>query len=285
MSPVPSLADCGVTLLERRHPTGHRGSLIETLLPELQGRGARVTVVHPEEGWHRLDLARGADVVVLKAGSAAALHLAAVHEAWGVPGVNPSDATRLAQDKLASTAILQSAGLPIAPSRFAWLGGDTGLRDGMDAALVAFAQDRVLVKAARGSQGAGLWLIAPGKLECTAADLPPGPYLIMGWTPHEGDDLKVFVAGEWMTALERPFPAKTLEAKRGTPVPLPPEVAAVTQAAGKLLGLSCYGCDFVRGPDGWTLVDVNAFPGYKGADAAAAAIADVIATAASGGGR
>jgi hypothetical protein len=43
--------------------------------------------------------------------------------------------------------------------------------------------------------------------------------------------------------------------------------------------LACYGCDFVRGPAGWTLVDVNAFPGYKGAVGAAAALAAEVARA------
>ena len=91
--------------------------------------------------------------------------------------------------------------------------------------------------------------------------------------PHTGDDLKVFAAGGWLSAIERRYPARTLEEKRGRAVALPEEAAAATRAAGALLGLTCFGCDFVRGPDGWMLVDVNAFPGYKGADGAAAALA------------
>ena len=91
--------------------------------------------------------------------------------------------------------------------------------------------------------------------------------------PHAGNDLKVFVAGEWMTATERPFPAASYADNLGRPSPLPPGVAEVTREAGRLLGLDCFGCDFVQGPDGWTLVDVNAFPGYKGAVGAPEALA------------
>lgn len=278
-----SLAGVRVGLLERRHPPGHRGALVESLVPELRSRGAHVEVVHAEEGWHRLDERPRWDVVVLKSGSAAALHVAAAAEAWGVPSVNGSDATRLAQDKLASSLMLQDAGLPIAPSHIVWLDGADG-GDVLPAGLDSLSGEKLLVKAARGSQGVGLWTAEAGELTSLLPRLPPGPYLVMGWVPHEGDDLKVFVAGAWMGAIERPFPAKTLEEKRGSPVDLPPGVTEIVRAAGDTLGLVCYGCDLVVGPDGWTIVDVNAFPGYKGAVEAAAAISAVIAAAAGGTG-
>ena len=102
----------------------------------------------------------------------------------------------------------------------------------------------------------------------------------MDWVPHQGDDLKVFVAGDWLAAIERPFPARTLAEKQGRPAPAPAAAAAAARQAGRVLGLSCFGCDFVAGPGGWTLVDLNAFPGYKGAPGAAEAVADEIARAA-----
>ena len=100
---------------------------------------------------------------------------------------------------------------------------------------------------------------------------------------HTGDDLKVFIAGEWMTATERPFPAASYADKLGRPSPLPPGVAEVAREAGRLLGLDCFGCDFVKGPDGWVLVDVNAFPGYKGAIGAPEALVVEISRFASEG--
>lgn len=272
------LAGIRVGLLERRHPPGHRGALVGTLVPELRSRGALVDVVHAEEGWHRLDERPRWDVVVLKSGSAAALHLASSAEAWGIPCVNGSDATRVAQDKLASSLMLQDAGLPIAPSHVAWLGGVDGVGS-LPSGLEALSWEKLLVKAARGSRGVGLWTAEAGELPSLLPSLSPGPYLLMGWVPHVGDDLKVFVAGAWMTAIERPFPAKTLEEKRGRPVDIPAGVEEIVRSTGDVLDLTCYGCDLVVGPAGWTVVDVNAFPGFKGVDQAAEAIASVIATA------
>jgi ribosomal protein S6--L-glutamate ligase len=276
MTMTAGLSGLRVGLLERRHPPGHRGSLIEQLAPALRAAGACVTIVHAEEGWHRLDRCPAWDVTVLKSGSVAALHLAAAAEAWGIPAVNGSEPTRLAQDKLASTAILRQRGLPLPVSHLIWLEGEATPAL-TPAVLAALSGRKLLVKAARGSQGAGLWSVEPGHLPAQLAALPPGPYLIAEWVPHGGPDLKVYVAGSWMTAIERPFPAKTLEEKLGRPVAVPDAAAVITRATGDALGLACYGCDFVSVPDGWVLVDVNAFPGYKGAEGAAEAITAEIA--------
>jgi ribosomal protein S6--L-glutamate ligase len=297
-----------IGFVERPHAPGHRGSVTYRLIPLLQNRGARIELVHAENNLHRLDTAPPWDLVVLKSGSAAALHLAATAEAWRIPSVNRSGATRLAQDKLASAAILQRAGLPIAPAHLAWLGSGIdpstasvrprSMGDGDSPVLTCRAPESsqllmeqisglpdcpLIVKAARGSRGTGLWGVEPGELPALAATLPGGPYLLMERVPHAGDDLKVFVAGEWMAATERSFPAASYADKLGRPVPLPSSVAEVAREAGRLLGLACFGCDFVKGPGGWTLVDVNAFPGYKGAIGAPEALAVEISRFASEG--
>jgi ribosomal protein S6--L-glutamate ligase len=282
-----------IGFIERPHPPGHRGSVTYGLIPLLRKMGALIELVHAETNLHRLDTTPPWDLVVLKSGSAAALHLAAAAEAQGIPSVNRSEATRLAQDKLASAAILQRAGLPIAPVHLAWLGSgiaspkapahrSNGLvltcnaPESQHLAMKErgeLPERPLIVKAARGSQGVGLWSVGTGELPALAPMLPEGPYLLMERVPHTGDDLKVFVAGEWITATKRPFPATTYSDKLGRPSSLPPRVAEVTREAGRLLGLDCFGCDFVKGPDGWTLVDVNSFPGYKGAIGAPEALA------------
>lgn len=266
-----SLSGARIGFLERRHPPWHRGSVTAQLVPRLRGRGARVDLVHAEEGGRRLDAKPPWDLVVLKSGSTAALHLAAAVEAHGVPCVNSSAATFIARDKLASTAILRHAGLPTPCSLLASLGPDQpvdGLADLVDRSWA--------VKSARSSQGKGLWITAGERLPALAATVPSGPYLLMELVEHSGDDLKVFVAGAWLSAIERAFPARTLAEKRGRPVLVPGEVATASREVGRRLGLTCFGCDFVCTPRGWTLVDVNAFPGYKGAaDAPRALTAEI----------
>lgn len=266
-----------VGLLERRHPSRWRGSLVTDLVPALERRGAAVRLVHAEEGVHRIDRPPAWDVTVLKSGSAAALHLAAAAAGFGIPSVNDPEATRLAQDRLAVAAVLIPAGLPMPGARVAWLG-----KGALHSAAAIAGHGPLLVKAARGSGGGGLWPVEPGQLPRAARGLPPGPYLLMDRLPRHGDDLKVFVAGGWMRAIRRVFPAISLSDKRGRPAAIEPEVEAAARLVGELLGLSCYGVDFIATPEGWRLVDVNAFPGYKGAGGAAEAIAEAIAEALAG---
>jgi len=266
--------------LERRHSMTHQGSVTEQLLPLLRQRGARVEVVHAEEAAHRVDVAPPWDLVVLKSGSAAALHLAAVAEAYGIASVNTSDATRTTRDKLSSSAILRRAGLPLPSSYLAWLG--TTSTESASGRLEELSGGSWVVKSARGWHGKGVWFEQGVRLPALAESLPDGPYLVMEQVEHAGDDLKVFVAGQWMDAIQRPFPATTLSDKQGCRAALPADVAVASRRVGQLLGLRCYGCDFVSGAAGWTLVDVNAFPGYKGAPGAPEALVDEIESAAKG---
>ena len=229
-------------------------------------------LLEPEARHIRLDRRPAWDLVVLKSGSPAARHLTAVAEAWGVPAVNGSTSTGLAQDRLAWSALLRQARLPVPDVRLVWLdpsrARSPGLRD--------WPAGPLIVKAQRGSRGNGLWRLPIGGLGRLASVIPAGPYVLMREMPRTGDDLKIYVAGPWLGGVERQFPARTLEEKRGRAVDVPDEIANAVRRAGALLGLSCYGCDVVRGEAGWWIVDVNAFPGYKGRDDAPAAIANAI---------
>jgi ribosomal protein S6--L-glutamate ligase len=94
--------------------------------------------------------------------------------------------------------------------------------------------------------------------------------------PSGGRDLKVYVVGERMWAITRPFPARTLREKLGAPCRVPPEIREAAIACGRALGLELYGVDFLVAGDQFFAVDVNALPGYKGVPEAPAAIADYV---------
>ena len=50
-----ALAGVRIGLLERPHPPGHQGALVDRLVPLLLSVGADVQVVHAERGQHRLE--------------------------------------------------------------------------------------------------------------------------------------------------------------------------------------------------------------------------------------
>jgi ribosomal protein S6--L-glutamate ligase len=265
---MTALRGITVGLVEHADVLTSRPSLVHELVPTIRRRGAQVRVVLDHEPM-RLDTSPEWDVTLLRSGSQAALHLAAAAEGFGICSLNGAEATRLAQDKLATTAVLARAGLPLPPAWLVPLDASSP-----PARELPARRGEVLLRAAGGSGGAGLWRTTWDALPSTLTPrLPSGAYVATDLLTPDGDHLKVLVAGSWVRAIRRPFPARTLEEKRGRAVIVPADVRQVARRAGTLLGLRCYACDFVATPDAWRLVDVDAFPGYKGADGAAEAIA------------
>jgi ribosomal protein S6--L-glutamate ligase len=83
----------------------------------------------------------------------------------------------------------------------------------------------------------------------------------------------VYVVGTQTWAISRRFPARTLEEKFGAPAAISATIRDVALAAGAALGLELYGVDFLVAGEHFWVVDVNAFPGYKGVLEAPAAVA------------
>lgn len=81
---------------------------------------------------------------------------------------------------------------------------------------------------------------------------------------HEPFDYKAYAIGDYVYAIKRVFPAKTKEEKLGTPVGDDPELVDLVRRCGRLFGLQLYGVDLVKTPKGYSVIEVNCFPGFKG---------------------
>jgi ribosomal protein S6--L-glutamate ligase len=89
------------------------------------------------------------------------------------------------------------------------------------------------------------------------------PVLVQEHVPGPGEDLKIYVVGDRVSAVRKPFSATSF-AVPGRPVPVREDVRDLALAAGRALGLGLYGLDVIESPDGPVVVDANYFPGYKG---------------------
>jgi ribosomal protein S6--L-glutamate ligase len=236
-----------------------------------QQHGAHVDLLLPEDA--PLDLGAfepAHDLYVLKAKTPLTLAVAAASAASGAIVVNDFEACCLTRDKLASTAVLAAAGVPVPPS---WA---TGRPDLLSGVLTA---GPLWLKPQRGSQGLGVRRLASvdelatANIENTDPYGLPLPLFAQSEVPSAGVDLKVYVVGDQMWAISRRFPARTLEEKLGTPTPISSTIRDVAVAAGAALGLQLFGVDFLVAGDQFWVVDVNAFPGYKGVPEAPAALA------------
>jgi ribosomal protein S6--L-glutamate ligase len=236
----------------------------------LQALGVKVDLVVPEAALHDVaSLQPRHDLYVLKSKSPLALSLAGALTEAGARVVNTFWSSNLARDKIAATAVLAAFGVPVPPS---WAAGKP-------AHLRTLLHDRPLwVKPQRGSRGAGVRRLN-GPHEIDDLDAPQDPYglplplFAQHEAPSNGRDLKVYVVGSHTWAITRPFPALTVADKQGQPVPLPENIHACALKVGKALGLEIYGVDFLTAHDKFWVVDVNAFPGFKGVPEAPRCIA------------
>jgi ribosomal protein S6--L-glutamate ligase len=251
-------------LIHRSAARGGRASLsplTAEIITRLRDGGARVDLLAPEDGpWDLAALRPQHDLYVLKAKTPLTLSLAGALALGGAAIVNSVRSCTLARDKIAATALLAGGGVPVPPS---WATGRA-------TRLLPLLEDgSVWLKPHRGSQGVGVRRVTtPAGLHVPEVQTDPcglpWPLFAQQEVPSGGHDLKVYVVGHRLWAITRRFPTRSAQDKIGTPAVLPPEVRRAALACGRALGLELYGVDVLVAGDHFFVVDVNAFPGYKG---------------------
>ena len=238
----------------------------------LEARGFRVESGIAEELVTRPDeLVVRHDLYVLKSHTELALSLAGVLHAQGARVLNPYPSCLAVQNKIVASRLLRAAGVP-APN--GWVTGDfTLLRD-------VAATRPLILKPYLGHRGAGLRIVRdPADLDALPA--PVSPVLVQEYIEGTGEDLKVYVAGDYVAAVRKPFSPDSFT-RPGRACPVSDEVRDIALRCGRTFGLGLYGLDVVESARGPWVVDLNTFPGYKGVPDAAAHVADVIARYAKG---
>jgi ribosomal protein S6--L-glutamate ligase len=254
-------------MLVRRVPAVPSPVLVE-VFDVLRRRGHVVDGAIAEETVCRPDLLDAEhDLYVLKSHTQLSLSLAGVLHARGARLLDSYPACATTQNKIITSRLLRAAGIP-APAT--WVGGDPAELEPV------VAQRPLIVKPVHGHRGAGVHLVRDAEQLHAAIDAAGDALVIVQeHIPGTGEDLKVYVVGEQVFAVRKPFSATSFTVP-GRPVPVTPEVRDIALRCGEATGLSLYGLDVIESPDGPFVVDVNYFPGYKGVPGAAAAIADHI---------
>jgi hypothetical protein len=80
----------------------------------------------------------------------------------------------------------------------------------------------------------------------------------------EGDDIKVYVAGDAVFAGRKAFDANSFDSDQVERVQPDGDTVGLALRTGRVLGLRLLGLDLRQGRGGPWIVDVNAFPGYRG---------------------
>ncbi|HEV3479715.1 MAG TPA: ATP-grasp domain-containing protein [Gaiellaceae bacterium] len=252
-------------ILVRRVPPVPSPVLLE-VFELLEERGFDVESGIPEELVARPDLIRVEhDLYILKSHTELALSIAGVLDTLGARLLNPYASCTTTQDKIVASRRLRAAGVSTPRS---WVTGELTLL----APLVE--ETPLIVKPYRGHRGSGISVVRSAG-ELAAVERPPTPVLIQEYVEGNGEDVKVYVAGEEVFAVRKEF-SPTSFTRPGRFCPVSSEVREIALACGRILGLGLYGLDVLETDSGPVVVDVNYFPGYKGIPDVAPVIADYI---------
>lgn len=243
-----------------------------TLFPELfallEAEGQEVHVHLPHaSGVFFPPWARADDTLLHRGLFPGVLAALALQEQAGLRFYNRIAATRLVMNRLELHQRLADAELPIP---------DWQRVDNWDEILELRPGKDLVIKAANGFIGRGAGVV---RLERRQRGLPPpcaessfpGPYVAEELIAGDGRDRKLYVVGKECRGLLKKWPRE--EGRSSRPFSPDAELADLAVRAGQLLGLEIYGVDFVFGPDGPVIVDVNPFPSFKGIPDAAGLIA------------
>jgi ribosomal protein S6--L-glutamate ligase len=211
-----------------------------------------------------------ADVYLLKSHTPPALELARRLELCGGLVVNGWAATLACQDRVLMTRRLAKAGLPCPRT---WsvpaLGRARPVLAGLHYPLVVKSQ----------FSRRGDLVTRVHNLDEVEALLPQWgdePVILQEYEDNDGRDVKLWVVGGHAFAARRPSPLEPGAGRETDPIPadeLSAAWVAATLRVGREFDLSLYGVDLLVTGHGPTIVDVNAFPGYRGVPGAAAALA------------
>ena len=217
----------------------------------------------------RADLA---DVYLLKSRSPEAQAVAYSAERAGALVVNGPRATGAALDRWAMATMLDLAGIP-APRTWAFPTLSLMARDALARQFLPWP---LVIKSRTSSRGDLVTLVRDlhGLLELVP-EWGDEPVIAQEFIDNDGFDIKCWVIGGELSAARRPGALEVLDKVSDValdPDQIPDEWSRVALGAGAALGLNLFGVDLLITEQGPVVIDVNAFPGFRGAHDPAASM-------------
>ena len=217
------------------------------------------------------------DVVLLKSRTPEARRVAQTAERAGSLVVNPPAATTAALDRAATADALDRAGVPAPRS---W--SVPALRD-----LAADHAENTLpwplvVKSRTSSRRDLVRLVSsPAELAELLPEWGEEPVVAQEFAANDGFDIKVWVIGTDLSVARRRSALEAIDKSADEhldPADLPEDWIRAARDAGAALDLQLYGVDLLITGGRPVVVDVNPFPGFRGARGPAEALLRFLST-------
>lgn len=217
-----------------------------------------------------------ADLYLLKSHAPQALELAQTLEMQGRRVVNSWSASLACQDRLKMTEGMRAANLPWPQTQaFATLAEALNSPDKLT------SWDWPLIIKSRYSHRGDLVakLDEPSQLQALAAQWRREPIVFQEFVPGDGWDNKLWVIDQHVFAARRRTPLEAGASREDFPLTddeLPAAWREIALAVGQAFKMPLYGVDLLLTEKGPLIVDVNAFPGFRGVSGASEALVHLI---------
>ena len=230
-------------------------SHVPAVMRALAEAGVVVDVIHPVTQALELSQVRAeCDLYVLKKISRLSLSLAGALHARGAVIVNPYPVTVTLRDKIVTAKILQSAGVPTPAAYVAAHPHE----------LAPFLDGGPLVvKPYQGSDGVGVRVVR-SLAELASVRDGRDPVFAQRYHQPEGRDRKIYVVGDQLFGVKKPFPAKTEAEQRGEPFTPSPELCDIARRCGQAFGIDFCSVDIIESEGKPYVVDMSSIPGCGG---------------------
>ncbi|HKC75274.1 MAG TPA: alpha-L-glutamate ligase [Chloroflexota bacterium] len=258
----------------RRHPV--IGVLLHKLSPRHGVRLLDVRGLTSADAVAQEEMRVLADVYLLKSHAIQALDVAYRLEQRGALVVNPWSATVACQDRVLMAQRVCGTDCPWPQTWNLGTVGDVLAREDVLATLPF-----PLIIKSRYSRREDLVLKVHNveEVQALAPRWRQEPVLLQEFAGGDGWDIKVWVIGQQVFAARRRTPLEPPTVKEDFPLlagDVPNEWAQVALEIGRVFGLRLYGVDLLMTARGPLIVDVNAFPGFRGVHGASSALVALV---------
>jgi len=230
-------------------------SHMPTVMRALSDAGVVVDVIHPVKQMLKLsDVRIEHDLYVLKKTSRLALSIAGALHAQGAVIVNPYPVSVALRDKIITSRILQSAGVPTP---------DTYVASRPERLESLLDGGPLVVKPYQGSDGFGIRVVR-SVAELAAVPAGKDPVFAQRYHPPQGRDRKMYAIGGRVFGVKKVFPARTDAEKHGEPFTPTAELREIVVRCGQAFGIDLYSIDIIESEGTPYVVDMCSIPGCRG---------------------
>jgi len=230
-------------------------SHMPTVMRALSDAGVVVDIIHPVKQMLELsDVRVEHDLYILKKTSRLALSIAGALHAQGAVIVNPYPVSVTLRDKIITSRILQSAGVPTP---------DTYVASRPERLESLLDEGPLVVKPYQGSDGFGIRVVR-SVAELAAVPAGKDPVFAQRYHPPQGRDRKMYVIGGRVFGVKKVFPARTDAEKHGEPFTPTAELREIVVRCGQAFGIDLYSIDIIESEGKPYVVDMCSIPGCRG---------------------